>query len=119
MKRHRGDASATVPPPLRGGTSGTTLGRDLDDLLAALGYERPSWQRDAACREHQHLDWFSTNRNDVTACLAVCLRCLVVTECQIWAIGDRTMDPAPVLGGMNTAARRAARRLLEVDDETA
>ena len=52
MKRHPLEATAMVPPPIRGGTRGTT--GDMAPL-EALGYHRPSWQLDALCREFPNL----------------------------------------------------------------
>lgn len=82
----------------------------LDDLLAALDAPpRPAWQRDALCREHPDVDYFSAKRPDPAK--AVCQRCLCRAECLQWALDDPALDAGDaILGGLTVAERRALRR---------
>lgn len=106
MTRHPLDASAMVPPPLRGGTSGTT---DDTTPLEALGYNRPSWQRDALCIEYPNLPWHPERGQSVEAALQVCGRCAVREECLAFAMADASL--LGVLGGTSYKTRRARRTL--------
>jgi len=91
------------PLPI-GGTTRPT------DVLAALGYNRPSWQRDALCREHPTLAWFPERGQPAGPALRICGNCLVRAECLDWALADPTLDSG-VLGGMTARARAQARHL--------
>ena len=106
MKRHPLEATAMVPPPIRGGTRGTT--GDMAPL-EALGYHRPSWQLDALCREFPNLPWHPERGQSADPALQVCGRCAVRAECLAWAMADPTLFG--VLGGTSYKTRRARRTL--------
>ncbi len=95
-----------VPPPIRGGTRGTT--GDMAPL-EALGYHRPSWQLDALCREFPNLPWHPERGQSADPALQVCGRCAVRAECLAWAMADASL--LGVLGGTSYKTRRARRTL--------
>lgn len=76
-----------------------------DDFLAAVGFTRPRWMRDGACREHPALDFYAPRQADEAR--AVCARCLVMAECLTFAIDNREQG---VWGGTDEAERRAMRK---------
>ena len=49
-------------------------------ILERLATARPSWQADAACRDHGEISWFSAA--DVKAARAVCAGCPVQVACR-------------------------------------
>ena len=94
--------------PIRG-TPGTQTDH-ASTLDALIGRARPRWILDALCREYPHLEFVPANpRTEANAReqLQVCGRCTVRTECLTWALDDPTL--LGILGGTNTAARRATR----------
>lgn len=56
----------------------------LDQFLAA----RPAWHRDAACKEHGELAWFSELGEHPSAAQAICARCLVCEPCLEAGMGE-------------------------------
>lgn len=81
-----------------------------DDFLAALGFHREPWMRDALCREpdHARLDWVPASPTAAAkAQRAVCARCLVHDECLAFALEH---DERGIWGGTNEAERRALGR---------
>lgn len=55
---------------------------DRDSLLAFFGWQRPPWQRDAACKEHPDLSWFPEHGETFRRQQAICSQCLVQAECR-------------------------------------
>lgn len=82
---------------------------DPGDILAVLGYHRPTWQAAALCRGRDDLPWFPERGQSPQPALALCGACDVRAECLATAMADPTLDG--VLGGMTAKARTAARRL--------
>ncbi|WP_395156908.1 WhiB family transcriptional regulator [Ilumatobacter sp.] len=76
-------------------------------LLLLLGRTRSTWYDRASCRG-SGLDFTDPARPKVDACLQVCGRCEVRTECLDWALDID--DTAAVLGGTDPAARRQIRK---------
>jgi WhiB family redox-sensing transcriptional regulator len=77
--------------------------RRLDDALG-----RPSWQRDALCRDYTWVRFFPERAEPADDARAVCSRCTVRGECLEFALEDRTT--AGVWGGTTPMERRALRR---------
>ncbi len=108
-----GSAASRASRASRSDPTGDTVAarHDSGNVLAVLGYRRPSWQADALCREYRHLAWHPVRGQHPTPALEVCGACSVRPECLAWAMADQTLDIAGVLGGMTANARIAARRL--------
>jgi len=70
----------------------------------------PTWQRQAECNGST-LDFTSTRRAVVVACLQVCSECVVMLACRAWA--DSIGDVVSVLGG-ETPMKRHNRHLREL-----
>lgn len=68
---------------------------EAGDLLEMIIRGRPSWQRDALCREHPELSWFLTPGQDPLPARRICDACLVHYECKRWAL-----EQGPELQGM-------------------
>lgn len=75
------------------------------DVLALLGFTRPPWMRDAACREHPGVDFYAPR--DADQARAICARCLVRSECLDQAVAN---GEAGVWGGTDEAERRDLRK---------
>jgi len=75
------------------------------DVLASLGYARPSWHGDSACVEHPELNWFPERGDRLDAALAICATCLVVDECKAFGADEHH----GIWGGTTAMQRRAAR----------
>ena len=79
-------------------------------LELLLGGHRPDWHKDAACKEAPlSVSWFPDKGESPAAALEVCHRCLVVTECQAWAIAQGS-NLAGVWGGLTEQDRARMRR---------
>lgn len=78
-------------------------------LLESLGYRRPAWQKDALCREYQHLLWHPGRGQSAEPALQICGRCAVRPECLAWAMADPSL--LGVLGGTSYKTRRARHAL--------
>ena len=81
------------------------------NLLATIGLRaQPSWMADALCKEHPNVEFIPEREtpSSVREPLAICGRCASMLECRNYAIADATL--VGIWGGMDTAARRAARR---------
>ncbi len=76
-----------------------------DDFLAAVGFTRPRWMRDSACREHPDVDFYAPSQTDEAR--AICARCLVTDECLTFALEHGEQG---VWGGTDEADRRAMRK---------
>lgn len=68
------------------------------ELLEAL--RRPEWHRQAACRAHPDLTWYSRGRLRVAAAKAVCAGCPVRGECAAAA------DDHGIWAGLDEVERR-------------
>jgi WhiB family redox-sensing transcriptional regulator len=77
----------------------------LDDLLAALGYERPAWQADAACRGMGPDRFFPERGASSRPALDVCSTCPVMNECREFGLEER----AGTWGGTTGNDRRRIR----------
>ncbi len=94
-----------------GSIGGTGLGRSeasaVEDALGLLT-RRPTWMRDAACREHPDVSFYPELGQSLEPARAVCAGCLVRGECLEHALehGERG-----VWGGTSDRERRAIRRL--------
>lgn len=101
---HRGHGSRGIDP-----VSGCPPPADdsLGEVLELLG-AKPTWHRDAACREHPELSWFVDRGQDLTEQRAICSRCLARTECATDAInrGERH----GLWGGLTTPERQRLRK---------
>lgn len=75
------------------------------DVLELLGFTRPPWMRDAACREHPEVDFYAPR--DAEKARATCARCLVTDECLTFALAN---GEAGVWGGTDEAERRDRRK---------
>lgn len=53
-----------------------------DPLAELLGWLRPAFHADAACREHPELSWFPERGESVVEQRRVCAGCLVSVECR-------------------------------------
>ena len=73
-------------------------------ILERLATARPSWQQDAACRDHNEISWFE--RGDVKAARAVCATCPVQAPCRDY--GRR--QAVGVWGGTARGLRAARHR---------
>lgn len=60
---------------------------ELLDLLDLLE-RRPGWQLDALCREYPDRSWFLRPGDDAADRVAICQRCMVMTECRSFAIAE-------------------------------
>ena len=67
----------------------------------------PAWFADAACKEHQDLDWFPGKGETPRRQLKVCASCLVRLECLEYALADKTT--VGIWGGSTATARRRLR----------
>lgn len=83
--------------------------RSTDELLALMGWQRPAWHADAACREHPEVNFFP-ERGEATAPAAeICASCLVSTECLTAGLSGHEVG---VWGG--TSHRQRKRRAVVV-----
>ena len=71
----------------------------------ALGWVRPDWQRDAACKEFPELSWFPGVGDTQTRQATICGRCLVRAECLAGGAVE-----AGIWGGLSERARARERR---------
>jgi hypothetical protein len=84
------------------------------DARPVLDLRRPSWMRDALCREPEVLAavggcFVDAEANDTrrAAAMQACGRCKCMAECLEWAVG--IPEQVGIAGGTTTAARRAIR----------
>jgi WhiB family redox-sensing transcriptional regulator len=68
---------------LAGIMAGATEPLRLSDLLEKL---RPSWMRDALCREYPDLEFIPRRGKPTAPAKAVCGSCLVQSECLAYAL---------------------------------
>lgn len=82
---------------------------DTASRLAHHLADGPEWMADALCKEYPHVDfvWGELKERTKAECLQVCGRCLVRVAHLRWALADPPM--LGVLGGTDTAARKAIR----------
>jgi Transcription factor WhiB len=83
------------------------VNRDSDTLLEWLGWQRPAWHRDAACKEHPELDWIVDKGVVLTKQRAICARCLVQPDCAAYAAADATL--VGLWGGQTRRGRQQQR----------
>ena len=92
----------------------SNVGGDLEAIPPG-----PSWQRDAACRNHPPDWWFPAKGRSVSAAKAVCAGCPVRDACLSWALDEVDVGPGDphttshrygVLGGLSPAERTALAR---------
>ena len=103
-------AGASLPGPAPAPGLGSSLpdrGRVAlpPDVLELLGFTRPPWMRDAACREYPEVDFYAPL--DAGRARTVCARCLVRGECLDHALANREEG---VWGGTDEAERRSMRK---------
>lgn len=71
----------------------------------------PDWWADAACKEAPPgVSWFPERGDNGKAAKAVCMTCLVRTECLSWSL-DQGPDLDGIFGGASQRERRAMRTL--------
>ena len=63
-----------------------------NDTLSLLGFTRPDWQKDAACREHPEVNFFPERGESTAPAKAVCSTCLVADECAAYALENGIKD---------------------------
>ena len=63
-----------------------------NDTLSLLGFTRPDWQKDAACREHPEVNFFPERGESSAPAKAVCRGCLVQDECAAYAFENGIKD---------------------------
>jgi WhiB family redox-sensing transcriptional regulator len=86
------EPAGTIPPvrvPLSAASATLAVvsaPTDRDDLLAFTGWQRPAWQKDAACKEFPHLSWFPERGETARRQIAICNGCLVRDECRQFAV---------------------------------
>lgn len=68
---------------------------------------RPSWQADAACREHPEVSFFPERGERLDPARAVCAACLVRDDCLAYAL-----SLGPQLAGVWAGTSEAERRVL-------
>lgn len=78
------------------------------NLIEALGFRRPDWQADAACREHPEVNFFPERGESTAPAKAICSTCLVADECHQYAIDNGIKDG--IWGGGSGRERRTERR---------
>jgi hypothetical protein len=87
------------------------VSRGFDELLAVLGWPRPAFHADAACREHPEVDFFPDVGATATDAKRICAGCLVRAECLEYALAGCERG---IWGGTSSRDRRrlrAARRI--------
>lgn len=89
--------------------SATSIPRSgLDDLLGALLANRPAWHRDALCQEHPEVSFFPAQHEDPGPAKALCAQCLVMPECNRWAL-EQDASLAGIWAGTGSVQRRRMR----------
>lgn len=88
------------------GIEGLMAPGDTPQAHASL-LERPSWQRDAACREHPEVSFFPEKGQRLDPARAVCAGCLVRDECL-----DYALALGPQLAGVWAGTSEAERRVM-------
>lgn len=81
-------------------------GIDPQELVEALGIERPAWHAEAACRGQGPELWFPANGEPTAEALELCQGCPVHVEC--FAAG--LIERHGVWAGTSEEARRRLRR---------
>jgi len=76
----------------------------VSDLVAALIAYSPSWQKDAACREHLEVSFFVERGEDSRPAKAICAGCLVREECAQYACDEGIA--VGIWGGLSGLERR-------------
>jgi WhiB family redox-sensing transcriptional regulator len=99
-----------IPP--RPGDEHVAPGLDVDELLAVVGIERPSWMRSASCRGTD-VDTFYVSRSGASRftldeARRLCEVCPVRGECLDHAIS--TGEKHGLWGGLSVRQRQAERR---------
>ena len=84
-------------------------GQSFEVLCELLASTTPAWHADALCQEYPDVNFFPTRPRQAERAQAVCARCLVVSECLEWALGEPAWL-AGVWGGTTPADRRRMRR---------
>jgi WhiB family redox-sensing transcriptional regulator len=82
---------------------------DVADLFELIT-TRPSWHRDAACKEAPlSVSWFAGSGNSADRAKAICGRCLVREDCLAWSLLQGT-ELDGIFGGMDRRERAKLRR---------
>jgi len=86
-----------------------------DTLDHLLGYMKPNWHRDAACREHPEVSFFPGLNESSAPAKAICAGCLVRQECldEAYATNERY----GIRGGL-TVRQRSLKARGMADDPT-
>jgi len=87
----------------------------LAKVLAMIRRARPSWMADGVC-VGSGLDFTNPSTKARAACLQACGRCPVLLDCRAWSLTIDDRDA--VLGGLDPAARKQARKRMEIPDAT-
>ena len=77
-----------------------------DNPLHVLGWHRPAWHADAACKEHPELSWFPERGQPVDRQKAICAGCHVRVECAAHGLEHHEEG---IWGGISGRGRRVIR----------
>jgi WhiB family redox-sensing transcriptional regulator len=80
----------------------------LPESLADLGFRRPAWHADAACKEHPDTRWFPRKGEGVDEAKAICATCAVCVECLTYALEHPGLQG--VWGGSSQQERARMRK---------
>jgi hypothetical protein len=78
----------------------------LAALVTLIERSRPSWHREALCRDHPDVNFHSRAPKHRAAAFSLCGLCPVRERCLDWAVEIGDFTPDTVLGGMDGSARR-------------
>ncbi len=79
-----------------------------DNLARLLATALPQWHRDALCREHPEVSFFTELGASTAPAKALCRRCLVRDECLSYALADPHLEG--IWGGTGPRERARLRR---------